>query len=201
MSDGSRSHDMRRMLQIIVIVCLASAVITLAIGFWIPAKAQVAQYLLERAWIEEREGHGDTKPWPWADTSPLARLTIPELDLSWVVLSGATGRTLAFAPAHMDGSALPGDDGVTVIAGHRDTHFSALEQIKVGMSMIIETANGETSRFVAKNIQIVDSTLSRVRLDSEAPRLLLVTCYPFDARIPGGPLRYLVSGEISDPRR
>jgi len=201
MSEQSRGHDLRRMLQIIVVICLASAAITLAIGFWIPAKAQVAQYLLERAWIEEREGHGDTKPWPWADTSPLARLTIPELDLSWVVLSGATGRTLAFAPAHMDGSALPGDDGVTVIAGHRDTHFSTLEQLEIGMNIVIQTTDGETTQFVVKKIQIVDSTLSRVRLDAETPRLLLVTCYPLDALTPGGPLRYLVSGEIDDPRR
>lgn len=192
MSEQSRRHDMRRMLQLVVVICLTSAVLTLAIGFWIPAKAKVAQYLLERAWDKERSGLAESKPWPWADTSPFARLTIPELDASWVVLSGATGRNLAFAPAHMDGSAIPGDAGVTVIAGHRDTHFAVLEQLRTGMDIVVEGSDGGSHQFRVTSLDIVDSTTTEIRLDAALPRLLLTTCYPFDAVTPGGPLRYVV---------
>lgn len=192
MNEQSRSHDMRCMLRIIVVICLASAVITLAIGFWIPAKAAVAQYLLERAWDKEQSGLAESKPWPWADTSPIARLSIPDLDASWIVLSGATGRTLAFAPAHMDGSAYPGADGVTVIAGHRDTHFAVLAKLQAGMEILTEDTDGELHRFRVTSLEVVDSTTTAIRLDAESPRLMLTTCYPFDAVTPGGPLRYVV---------
>ena len=191
----------RRMLRATVWFGVASAVAALAVGFWIPAKAELAQYLLERAWNEERAGRGETKPWPWADTSPLARLSIPSLDASWVVLSGATGRSLAFAPAHMDGSAMPGNDGVTVIAGHRDTHFSVLEHIELGANIALDGTNGETHWFRVVDLRVVDSTTARIRLDATLPKLLLTTCYPFDAVTAGGPLRYVVLAEAVESAR
>lgn len=195
MNQQQRIAELRHMLRLIVVICLASAAIMLAIGFWIPAKAQLAQHLLENAWHRERAGAAEARPWPWADTSPLARLSIPSLNSSWIVLSGASGRTLAFAPAHMDGSALPGADGVTVIAGHRDTHFEVLEDIAPGTTIVVENTSGEVHRFAVTGTEIVDSTSARIRLDADRPRLLLVTCYPFDAVTAGGPLRYLVSAD------
>jgi sortase A len=39
------------------------------------------------------------------------------------------------------------------------------------------------------NVRVVDSRRSRIVLDGDVPRLTLVTCYPFDAIEPGGPLR------------
>jgi sortase A len=197
MRDERRIADLKRMLQAIIYVCLASAGITLAIGFWIPAKAEFAQVLLERAWIEERAGNGDTKPWPWADTTPIARLSIPALDTSWIVLTGASGRNLAFAPAHMDGSAAPGAAGVTVIAGHRDTHFRALQSVEVGMAIVVQDTEGRTQRYSVTGIEVVDSTETRIRLDGTVPALVLTTCYPFDALTAGGPLRFLVSAEAA----
>jgi sortase A len=185
------------MLQAIMYVCLASAAIMLAIGFWMPAKAEFAQLLLERAWNEERGGNGETKPWPWADTSPIARLSIPALDASWIVLTGATGRTLAFAPAYMDGSAAPGAPGVTVIAGHRDTHFRGLRNVEVGMAVAVEDTAGRTLQYSITRVEVVDSTETRIRLDGTESRLVLTTCFPFDALTAGGPLRYLVTAEAA----
>jgi sortase A len=151
--------------------------------------------LLERAWIEALAGRGEAKPWPWADTSPLARLSIPALDTSWIVLAGASGRNLAFAPAHMDGSAAPGEPGVTVIAGHRDTHFRALERIEPGMGVVLEDARGRTHVYLVTGVEVVDSTEAVLRLDATSPKLLLATCYPFDAVTAGGPLRFIVTAE------
>jgi sortase (surface protein transpeptidase) len=47
---------------------------------------------------------------------------------------------------------------------------------------------------------VVDSRSTRIALRSDVPRLTLVTCYPFDAIEPGGPLRYVVTAELAqDP--
>jgi len=174
----------------------AAAVAALATGFWIPAKAALAQILLERAWQSAREGNDDARPWPWADTVPIARLTIPQLGVTFVVLSGASGRNLAFAPSHLDGSALPGENGLGVIAGHRDTHFDRLGELEPGAVLTLEDQDGQSFSYTVTGTEIVDSTKTEIRLDGDRPLLLLSTCYPFDALTAGGPLRYLVFAEM-----
>nr|WP_245832002.1 sortase [Solemya velesiana gill symbiont] len=101
-------------------------------GIYIEAKAVVAQMLLQQAWQETRQGGSQVIPWPWADTWPVARLKVARLDIDQVVLAGASGRTLAFGPGHLFGSAPPGEEGNSVISGHRDTHFHFLKTLKSG---------------------------------------------------------------------
>ena len=108
---------------------------------WIRAKAELAQVLLDRAWTRARSGDESPRPWPWADTWPVARLVAPAHDVDTIVLSGASLRNLAFAPSHFDGTPLPGRPGNAVIAGHRDTHFRFLENLLPGDELLIETAN------------------------------------------------------------
>ena len=107
----------------------------LCLGFWqigsgayIPAKAWLAQELMQRAWVRGQSGAARPVPWPWADTWPVARLTSKARAVDLIVLAGGSGRTLAFGPGHLSASAMPGETGNTVIAGHRDTHFEFLEK-------------------------------------------------------------------------
>jgi len=188
-------NSMPRALRGVVLIALLGATGTLGIGFWIPVKAEAAQWLLERAWQDVRSGQPAARPWPWADTSPIARLTIPSLDASWIVLSGASGRNLAFAPSHMDGSAAPGALGVSVIAGHRDTHFAVLEGLVQDSEVILEDAAGNPVRYRVLRIEVIDATTTSLRLDADHAMLALVTCYPFDAVTAGGPLRYVVTAQ------
>jgi sortase A len=180
-----------------MLISFLSAAAALTIGFWIPVKAELAQVLLDRAWREVRSGQSNARPWPWADTSPIAELRIPSLDADWIVLSGSSGRNLAFAPAHMDGSAAPGARGVTVIAGHRDTHFEVLQTLAPGAELLLVNRAGESFRYRVSAIEIVDARTTRLRLDAERPVLVLATCYPFDALIAGGPMRLLVWAEAA----
>jgi sortase A len=106
----------------------------LGLGFWqlgqgacIPAKAWVAQELMQRAWRRAERGESRPVPWPWADTWPVARLSAKGGEIELIVLAGGSGRTLAFGPGHLSASALPGEFGNSVIAGHRDTHFQFLQ--------------------------------------------------------------------------
>ncbi len=174
-------------------------------GFWfignaayIHAKAVCAQLLLETAWTETLTGHKEVKPWPWADTWPVARLSAPELGISRIVLAGASGSSLAFGPGHLYGSTPPGGAGNIIISGHRDTHFSFLQKLKRGDHLQLESDNTKKSYQITK-IVIFDKTKTAVIPTDSKNKLLLVTCYPFDAIRAGGPLRYVVIAEPVAP--
>jgi sortase A len=113
-----------------------------------------------------------------------------------IVLAGASGRGLAFAPGLLDGSALPGEPGVAVIAAHRDTHFHALARLALGDRFGVERADGKTFHYVVTRIEILDTRTASLRLDALDSVVVLVTCYPFDALVPGGTQRYVVTGEL-----
>jgi sortase A len=176
-------------------VLLAVAGVALAArGLWIPAKAALAQGLLAAAWERADAGEARPRPWPWADTWPVARLTLPGRS-PLVVLAGASGRTLAFGPGHVDGSAAPGEGGNVVVAGHRDTHFQALAGLVAGDVLELEAPGGGRRRYRVRETAVVDHRDTRPLLPSAGARLTLVTCWPFDAVRPGGPLRWVVVAE------
>lgn len=187
----SRRRRLRR-LTFAALVLLGGAL--LVAGLWMPAKAALAQRLLDRAWNEVAASGGAAaaRPWPWADTHPVARLALPGGE-PLTVLAGASGRNLAFAPALLDGSAVPGAPGVSVIAGHRDTHFRALATLAIGDELTIERPGGATLAYEVTALDVVDSERTSVRLDSDESILVLVTCWPFEAVTVGGSWRYLVT--------
>ena len=181
----------------IFIVCLLvvlplSGVWQTGLGAWIHTKAIVAQTLLETAWTETLKGHKEVKPWPWADTWPVSRLTVPRLDISRIVLAGASGESLAFGPGLLFTTADPGTPGNTVIAGHRDTHFRFLRYLEKNDLILLQTANNTTQSYRVKELIIINETQMNYIEDTQEDTLTLITCYPFDAVIPGGPLRYVV---------
>ena len=175
----------------------------LALGFWqlgqgayIPAKAWLAQELMQRAWLRVTAGEDRAAPWPWADTWPIARLTVKSRDVDLIVLAGGSGRTLAFGPGHLGASALPGDVGNSVIAGHRDTHFAFLGDIEPDELIGVESFDGVRHLYKVTGTYIVDSRKGSLQLDTNLSVLTLVTCYPFDALEAGGPLRYVVTARM-----
>jgi sortase A len=165
-------------------------------GAYIPAKAWLAQGLMQRAWVRTSSGANRATPWPWADTWPIARLKARSGEIDLIVLAGGSGRTLAFGPGHVSASAMPGETGNAVIAGHRDTHFQFLRDISSGELLTLESSEGTTHLYEVIETDIVDSRTGALLLDTDAAILSLVTCYPFDARNSGGPLRYVVTARM-----
>jgi sortase A len=178
--------------SVTVLVLLGLAAWQFGAAACIHAKALLAQELLERAWQRTLAGEHAVRPWPWADIHPVARLRVPDQHRELIVLEGASGQALAFGPAHVLGTALPGAPGSTAIVGHRDTHFRFLRDLRNGDRLEVESLDGARLGYVVTALRIVDTRLERLALDGETGLLRLITCYPFDAVRPGGPLRFEV---------
>jgi sortase A len=162
---------------------------------YVHAKAEFAQVLLRSAWSRTLSTGTPQRPWPWADTWPVARLRQPRLAIDQIVLAGASGRTLAFGPALSSGAAEPGAAGNAIVSGHRDTHFGFLRDLAIGDRVWLETRTGRHV-YAIERFDVADARLARVSTQSDEGRLTLVTCYPFDAITPGGPLRYVATARL-----
>ena len=150
-----------------------AALYLIANGGWIFAKAELAQVLVERSW---RSSHGGERhlPWPWADTWPVARLQLAAKDIDLYVLSGAQGNSLAFGPGHDSGSVLPGSKGFSVIGGHRDTHFTFLQQLALDDEMWVSNINGEKVKLRVHEITVIDTCKSDMMIKGNNPENIKV---------------------------
>ena len=74
---------------------------------------------------------------------PLAVLRIPKIRLEVPVLPGTDDRTLDRAVGHIEGTAQPGTDGNSGIAGHRDGFFRGLKDITPGDVIELDTLQGK----------------------------------------------------------
>lgn len=184
---------LRILISTVIIILFSLSLWQLASASWIQGKAMVAQQLLNHSWQITIDDATDTshKPWPWADTWPVARLLVPQYDIEQIVLAGDSGSSLAFGPGLSLAGAMPDGNGLTVISGHRDTHFSFLKDLKINDSLYLQSRNN-TVKYHIEGFQIVDSKTFRLPANSDNRSLVLVTCYPFDALTAGGSLRYLV---------
>ena len=183
-----------RALRLTAFALMAAGTTLVASALYIPAKAALAQILLERAWARTQAGESDVRPWPWADIAPVAVLEVPRLGERSIVLEGASGQAMAFGPGHMANTPQIGARGTAVVAAHRDTQFRYLRDVKDGDRIVVETADGEHSAFRVVETRVVRADASGLDPRDGGPtgaRLALVTCYPFDGVL-RGPLRYVV---------
>lgn len=197
-------HMTTKQIQILVLVGLLLLGTTLfGKGFYMQAKAHFAQYLIEQAWAKTLIDGQSHKPWSWADTYPVAKLSIDQANMpthfdgpasndSLYVLAGASGRNLAFGPGLVLSSAPAGERGNTVIAGHRDTHFAILKGMTVGRRLALQTAAGKEIVYQVVATKVVHESQTELMAPSDDNRLTLITCYPFDALQGGAELRFVV---------
>lgn len=167
----------------------------LASAGWIHAKGFLAQRLIASSWAAVRAGAPPRRPWPWADMHPVARLTVPARHVDLYVLDDSSRRSLAFGPGLVAGTAEPGTGGNTVLVAHRDTHFSFLRRLAPDDEIDLQAARGPVVRYRVRAASVVDRDDTAVMEETGAPRLTLITCYPFDAVRPGTRYRYVVVAE------
>jgi sortase A len=117
-------------------------------------------------------------PAPDVDPLVLGRIEIPRIGVSAIVREGADLATLAIAVGHIPGTARPGERGNVGLAGHRDSFFRALRNIRVDDTIRISTA-GRRYEYRVDSTGVVAPGEIRVLDSTGDPVLTLVTCYPF----------------------
>jgi len=189
----------RRAARALALLCLAAAAVAAADALWIPAKAQLAQLLLARAWQRAAAGEAAPRPWPWADTWPVARLAVPRLAVERIVLAGADGSALAFGPGHVAGTAFPGEAGNAIVAGHRDTSFRFLARLVAGDRIDVERPDGVRVVYRVTELRVVDAQDPWAFAEEAGAALSLATCWPIGGLLPGGRWRYVVRAHRIEP--
>ncbi len=124
----------------------------------------------------------------------VAKLTIPRLDARLYVVEGDRSADLRRGPGHLIGTAMPGADGNCVIAGHRDTHFRVLKDIRKGDDIILQTSAGEYL-YRVRSQRVISTEDTEVLDPTPDPELSLITCYPF-YYVGNAPERFLVEAQL-----
>jgi len=130
--------------------------------------------------------------------APLAVVRIPKIRLEVPVLPGTDDRTLDRGVGHIDDTPLPGAEGNSGIAGHRDGFFRGLKDIVPGDEIELETLNGKEIYRVERT-WVVDPADVTVLDPTRTRALTLVTCYPF-YYVGAAPQRFIVRALLAGDR-
>jgi LPXTG-site transpeptidase (sortase) family protein len=129
----------------------------------------------------------------------IGRIAIPRIGISVIVLEGDGDDILGKAAGHVPTTAFPGGAGNVVIAGHRDTFFRALRNIRKDDEITLTTTAG-TYQYQVEYLVKVRPEDVQVLKASDHPTLTLITCYPFNYIGPA-PMRFVVeAAEIGSPQ-
>ena len=124
------------------------------------------------------------------DPLALGRIEIPRIGVRAVVREGADNVTLALAVGHVRGTARPGQNGNTVLAGHRDTFFRGLRKIRINDRVRL-VVPPRTYEYRVVSLRVVAPNETEVLDPTPDEELTLVTCYPF-RYIGPAPNRFIV---------
>jgi sortase A len=161
----------------------------------------------------QSDGTGDhsrpSEPLEWAlatrseaATSGLVgQIRIARLGLDAMVAEGDDRRTLRNAVGHLPQTAFPGERGNVVLAGHRDSFFRGLKDIRESDRIDLVTPDGIFTYQVVKTM-IVSPERTEVLESGNGSTLTLVTCYPFHY-VGKAPKRFIVRAQqvFSEPSK
>jgi sortase A len=173
-----------------------------ALGWWtfVTADASWTQASLERSLAVARRNTplatqlSHTVSQTATETTLVGRIDIGRIGVSAMVVEGDDARALARAVGHIPGTALPGESGNVGLAGHRDTFFRALKNIRLGDDILVTTPRG-SYRYSVVSSAVVGPDDTRVLDASRSSSITLVTCYPFHF-IGSAPKRFIVHANI-----
>lgn len=123
------------------------------------------------------------------DTTSLVRMEFVRQKQTYFVQAHGSVRPWALGPAHVNGTAAPGEIGNCVLSAHRDAQFSVLHGIDIGDEIVVETPSGDVVHYRVRSIRVVKESNTAILQDFGDRRLTLITGYPFDVT---GNLRYAV---------
>jgi sortase A len=131
--------------------------------------------------------------------SLIGRIDIPRLGVSAIVREGDDTSTLRRSVGHIPETALPGEPGNSALAGHRDTFFRELRNVRVGDRVTVTTPDTVID-YIIRSTRVVEPDDVSVLNPTPGKTLTLVTCYPF-SYIGAAPRRFIVRAEIAGDQR
>lgn len=163
---------------------------------WLPAKAWLSEKLIHYSWQQSINLQQKIKPWPWADTYPIAKLSFERLNKRVVVLNGGDPTTLAFSA----GAIAPFNQVLSpkpfVVAGHKDSHFSFLKEVIMKDIISLADKHGSSQLYQVEAIDIVDASTGELPIMAEGSGLVLITCYPFNNISSQSNERYVITAKL-----
>ena len=126
--------------------------------------------------------------------SIIGSLSIPRIKRVIPIIEGTGAKELKKGVGHYIGSVLPGVSDNSVLAGHRESVFRDLGQVKLGDLITVKTNYGEFIYEVHK-IRIVQANDRTVIVPTPDAVLTLSTCYPFNL-VGSYPKRYIVQAGL-----
>jgi LPXTG-site transpeptidase (sortase) family protein len=201
------NRDRFSALSRVLLVAGAALVLVGAAGY---ARAAFEQASLKDRWEEMptlpagtglvggERAVGPEDPGGLGEGDPVARLRIPRIGLDAVVLEGISEKTLAVAPGHYPGMALPGEGGHVVLSAHRDSFFREVGRLDEGDAIHLEATDGGTVSYRVSRTYIVHKSNRTVIVPRDEEVLTLITCYPF-TYVGAAPYRFIVEALPAQP--
>jgi sortase A len=194
-----RPREGHRLLVLVERLLFAVAVVSLGYYAWVSIEASLYQAYENRELDAiltsvstnpgRQSGVPVERPAP-APGSVIGRIEIPRLRVSTIVRAGSDARTLRLAVGHIPGTAYPGEPGNVGLAGHRDTFFRRLADIRTDDEIRLVTPQG-TFTYRVDRTDVVGPEDVWVLDPTGTPTLTLVTCYPF-TYVGSAPERFVV---------
>jgi sortase A len=195
MSTGVPGNTMRSLRNTLAYAFLAVGIVLFCLG----ARELIISVAGQKTAEAEFEVHASANRHqslvPVREGDIVGRLSIPRLGAELFVVEGDGSKDLRRGPGHVTGTAMPGAMGNCVIAGHRDTHFRVLKDIRDGDEIILETTAGKFLYRVRKT-EIVLPEDNQAMQDTADPELNLITCYPF-YYVGAAPRRFVVQARLA----
>lgn len=140
-----------------------------------------------------------SEPHILAEGEVIGEIQVPRLGLKAIVIQGDSPANLRRAVGHISKSALPGERGNVAVAGHRDTFFRPLRDIRPGDKITFNTPT-RGFEYLVESIEIVAPNDIHVFEPSTGHDLTFVTCFPFHFVGPA-PKRFIVRARELDATR
>ncbi|MBZ5514493.1 MAG: class D sortase [Acidobacteriia bacterium] len=179
---GFPHRRVARLLGGIKLLCLSLGVMALAYCGMVMVEAAAGQArareVLKHLRAQFLAGSWSHSSWAPAPGSVVGSLENPRIGLSVMVLEGTDGNTLKLGAGHLTGSGLPGGGGNMVIAGHRDTFFRPLRNVRVGDVIDLISPEGTDHYEVVWRRVVAPDDIGALQ-PTRRGVLTLVTCYPF----------------------
>lgn len=195
--EGEMSHPTRFSLSVLTGILLAAAVLAaivqttepavrdspmlVAVTTPTPTAPDVVDATVPTPTTEPDRPVGVPKnPYAAEPIQEIGRIEIPRIGLDQAIFHGITMRNIDRGASHWPGTALPGEVGNSVFAGHRVTHsrpFRRINELEAG-DLVHFTVQGVRSTYAVTSHEVVAPTAMRIVDPTPTATATLFACHP-----------------------